>query len=112
MVSPRTHNTQKRIPFHFFGVSEIFSIGVLDISVTDGVARFSDELSIVLGFASIGVVSEVITGSVLGSLYDTILFATDSVESSGSTVVVDSIIEGDPIVSDRVGISVSEDETA
>lgn len=80
-------------------------------SVMDGVDRASDELSIVLGFASIGAVSEAITGSVLGLFSDTMLFATDSVESSGSTVVVDSIIEGDPIVSDRVGISVSEDET-
>lgn len=75
----------------------------------DGVDRVSDELNIVLGFASIGAVSEAITGSVLGLFSDTMLFATDSVESSG---FVDSIIARDPIVSDRVGISVSEDETA
>jgi hypothetical protein len=68
-------------------------------------------LSIVLEPASIGVISEVTTGCVLGLFSDMTLFSRDSVENNGSIVVVGSVIAEDPIVSDRVGTSVSGDET-
>ena len=111
MVSPRTHNTQKRIPFHFFGVSGVFAIvGGFVVSIVGIVGATSVGFDTAIGVSSAGSDSTIGADSIaeVGSI--TVLFWIDSITLVGSTVVsTGSAITLDSIVSNvDVGMTSGE----